>query len=317
MQLPVNIVSLGDTIAKLPQKKIAKSISLLLMLYVAYLAAQITWLILTPTDNQVSSAIVSNTPSNNSNLKSEKLSIAELQSLNLFGQYNAKPVEKVVEEVEKVPETRLKLVLSATVASDESSISAAVIENNGKQETYGIGDKITDTRATLEQVLMDRVLIKQSGRLETLMLDGYAYGAAPPVRQPKAQPADIPHHSPARISSPNVVDQRHNKSISAQAKNLKRDLADNPGKITDYLKISPKRQNGNIIGYQLRPGKDPEFFNNAGLKAGDVAIQMNGFDLSAPMEAAQALQALKQEKEVSLLVSRNDDVTEILFSIDN
>ena len=65
------------------------------------------------------------------------------------------------------------------------------------------------------------------------------------------------------------------------------------------------------------PGKDPTFFQNAGLKPGDVAVQMNGFDLTAPMEAAQALKSLKEQREVSLLLDRNGDMTEILFSIDN
>ena len=63
------------------------------------------------------------------------------------------------------------------------------------------------------------------------------------------------------------------------------------------------------------PGKNSEFFQNSGLKSGDVAIQMNGYDLTAPSEAAQALAALKQDKEVSLLIDRNGELNEILFSI--
>ena len=42
---------------------------------------------------------------------------------------------------------------------------------------------------------------------------------------------------------------------------------------------------------------------------------MNGYDLTAPSEAAQALSALKQDKEVSLLIDRNGELNEILFSI--
>ena len=63
------------------------------------------------------------------------------------------------------------------------------------------------------------------------------------------------------------------------------------------------------------PGKKAEFFQSAGLKSGDVAIQMNGLDLTNPSEAAQALKALREEQEVSLLLDRDGDMTEILFSI--
>ena len=44
---------------------------------------------------------------------------------------------------------------------------------------------------------------------------------------------------------------------------------------------------------------------------------MNGYDLTVPSEAAQAMMALRQENEVSLLVDRKDGITEILFSIAN
>jgi general secretion pathway protein C len=65
----------------------------------------------------------------------------------------------------------------------------------------------------------------------------------------------------------------------------------------------------------LLPGKNADFFQNSGLKSGDIAIQMNGYDLTVPSEAAQALAALKQDKEVSLLIDRNGELNEILFSI--
>ena len=112
-----------------------------------------------------------------------------------------------------------------------------------------------------------------------------------------------------------MLDQRKNRKLTQSAKNLRADLNENPGKITDYLKITPKRESGNIIGYQLRAGRNPEFFNLSGLQSGDVAVQMNGYDLTVASEAAQALKALKSEQEVTLLVDRKGEITQILFSI--
>ena len=76
-----------------------------------------------------------------------------------------------------------------------------------------------------------------------------------------------------------TVDLRDRAELSRAAKALKKDLANNPGKISDYLKISPKRTQGKIAGYRLMPGKNAEFFKASGLRSGDVAIQMNGLDL--------------------------------------
>lgn len=322
MQLPTSAASFIESAAKLPQQKIAKVISILLLIYIAYLFAQITWLLLTPETSPVHMAHSSKTESRQQ--QSKQLSIKDLLSLNLFGLYQekAEQAQVIEEDIESAPETRLKLVLSATVASDETMTAAAVIENMGKQETYGIGDTIIGTRATLEKVLTDRVLIKQSGRLETLMLDGFDYAQSNAQRQrqaskqsPSRNLRDITQNVSPR--APKKLDQRENKIVSQQAKQMRKDIASNPGKITDYLKISPRRDKGKVIGYRLMPGKNPELFKSSGLKPGDVAVQMNGFDLTTTSEAAQALTALKQEKEVSLLIMRGEELTELLFSIDN
>lgn len=298
-------------LSKLPQEKMAKLVSALLLCYIAYLFAQLTWLLI-PQANSVSDTVIKS-PSQSNITKQSKTDITALIKLNLFGVYNEQPKVQEV-KLQDAPETTLRLTLSGTVASDDPKIAAAIIENNGKQETYGVGDKITGTRATLESVAQDRVLIKQSGRLETLMLDGFKYQKASNSAQKfsNAQPSS-PIIAP---SKPNIIDQRDNRLLSESAKQLKQDISSDPGKIVDHLKIAPKRRDGEIVGYQLMPGNNPEFFKASGLKSGDIAVQMNGLDLTLPSEAAQALQALKQDSDLSLLVERDGDVIEILFSIE-
>lgn len=313
MQFPTNMTELSEQLQKLPQQKIAKVISALMLCYIAYLLAQFTWLI--ATDNKIKAPINIQYNATSNDVES-KVNINIINQLNLFGKYTEqKPVEEV--KVQDAPETKLRLTLSGTVASDDVSIAAAVIENNGKQETYGVGDKITGTRAVLDSVATDRVLIKQSGRLETLMLDGFDYTKAQgnQLNSAAVRPTNQRPEKPMRMNAPQILDQRDNKLLSRTAMQLKNDISDDPGKITDYLKIIPKRENGDIVGYQLMPGKDAEFFQSSGLKSGDVAIQMNGFDLTIASEAAQALQVLKEEQELSLLIDRNGEMTEILFSI--
>ncbi len=306
------MATVSTMLAKLPQAIIAKVISALLLGYLAYLCAQLTWLLVPQAENNnIGNTIIKQNTS--AVTKQTQVDIAALIKLNLFGVYNEHP--KVVEvQVQDAPETSLRLTLSGTVASDDPQIAAAIIENNGKQETYGIGDKITGTRATLESVAHDRVLIKQSGRLETLMLDGFKYSKASSSLSVPAAPVVVePVHV---LATAQVIDQRDNTLLAESAKQLKDDIAEDPGKIVDHLKISPKRRDGEIVGYQLMPGNNPQFFKTSGLKSGDIAVQMNGLDLTLPSEAAEALQALKQDTDVSLLVERNGEVVEILFSIE-
>jgi len=289
-------------------RRAAQLVIVLLLVYIAYISAKITWLVV-PQNQSTHNASVNNNAKNfNGNKENKTINVADIQKLNLFGQYNESIEEEALVEMSNVPETTLNLTLSGLVASDDKLIAAAIIENQGQQNTYGIGDTIVGTRATLEQVLMDRVIIKQSGRLETLMLDGFDYNQPVPRKTRTAVAS-----KPPRLG---VVDQRTNKKLTAAAKNLRNEFSNNPEKIGDYLRISPKRKNGKIIGYTLRPGKKAEFFKQAGLKMGDVAVEMNGFDLITPSQAMQAMSEMKTARDISLLVNRQGNLTEILISLD-
>lgn len=317
MAISDSFTSFTSNLAKLPQQKIAQVISVLLLIYIAFLATKITWL-LVPQDPITSNSTLAVGAKQVSSTE-QSFNLSALQALNLFGQYNQQ-VTDVVEQITDAPVTRLKLTLSGLVASDNPDTAAAIIEYQGKQETYGVGDIILGTRANLEQVLIDRVIIKQSGRLETLMLDGADYNQpAQNIANKKAalNARDRAKKGPGKTrNKANVVDQRSNNELTRNAVQLRSDISKNPGKITDYLRISPAREEGEIVGYRLSPGKKPEFFKLSGLKSGDIAVQMNGYDLRDPLEAAQALSALKTEREISLLIERKNDLIEILFSID-
>lgn len=314
MAISDSFTSFTSNLAKLPQQKIAQVISVLLLIYIAFLATKITWL-LVPQDPITSNSTLAVGAKQVSSTE-QSFNLSALQALNLFGQYNQQ-VTDVVEQITDAPVTRLKLTLSGLVASDNPDTAAAIIEYQGKQETYGVGDIILGTRANLEQVLIDRVIIKQLGRLETLMLDGADYNQpAQNIANKKAALKSKKMDDDGPTKETNVVDQRSNSELSKSAEKLRSDLSNDPGKITDYLRISPARKEGKIVGYRLSPGKDPEFFKLSGLKSGDIAVQMNGYDLRDPLEAAQALSALKTEREISLLIERKNDLIEILFSID-
>ena len=316
MPLPSNMIDLSSLFTQLGHRRVAQFAMVVLLVYIAYVGAKITWSVVPQAQSSQSTSTAINSRNANTSKQSHTVDVAKIQSLNLFGLYNESDVVEAEIEMANVPETRLNLVLTGLVASDEQSKAAAIIEYQGKQETYGIGDIIIGTRANLEQVLMDRVLIKQSGRLETLMLDGFDYNQpAKKIANKPAAKRDKTKIGP-QSSRSGVVDQRSNKQLTATAKSLRAEFSQDPAKIGDYLRISPKRKDGKIIGYTLRPGKKPEFFKLAGLKAGDVAVEMNGFDLIAPTQAMQAMAEMRQARDISLLVNRQGNLTEILISLD-
>ncbi|WP_371187729.1 type II secretion system protein GspC [Thalassotalea maritima] len=303
---------------KVPQKALSQVLLVVLFIYLAYWAAATTWLL-------VPQPVVTSSPSTGGASVKQKANSAEdidinaITKLNLFGEYN-KPsaVPKPVPQVESAPQTKLRLTLTGVVASDDISIAAAIIESQGTQETYGIDDKITGTRAVLKQVHADRVIIESAGRMETLMLDGFEYS-----KQINGE-ATQPKNDKRSLSLRNVRAQQEKKddnSEEAQARikqrvaQLKTDILNDPSKITDYLRISPYRREGKVVGYRLMPSKDPEFFQEVGLIAGDIAVQINGRDLTDMREAQQALMELRSAEHVDLLVERDGVLHDISLGL--
>ncbi|QOL26587.1 type II secretion system protein GspC [Thalassotalea sp. LPB0316] len=308
MSLQQTIKPLLSAFEKVPQKTLANVISGALLVYIAFVFAKMTWQ-LVPNDTTTNQLPVAKSYST-AQSSDAAVDVGSIKALNLFGQFNRQDEKPKVVEVQDAPQTRLNLTLTGVVASSDERYASAIIESGGSQYTYGIGDKIEKTRATLEQVYSDRVLIKQSGTLETLMLDGVKYNKTPA----SATRPSAPVRKPSRQAG-QVIDQRENQALAEQATVLKQDLTKDPAKIVDYLTIAPQRQGGQLLGYRLNPGKNPEFFKSSGLRPGDIAVQMNGLDLTSPQEASDALKALRTESEITLLVDRGGELTEILFSI--
>ena len=126
--------------------------------------------------------LVANTQSSQT---SSKVDLSSLLGLHLFGEEGKveAPKPKVVVN-QNAPKTRLNVTLTGLVADSSDPISSttsvAIIESKGGQNTYGIEDKISGTRASIYQIFVDRVILLVSGRYETLMLDGIEYSTKPP-----------------------------------------------------------------------------------------------------------------------------------------
>ena len=157
---------------KCPHKRVTQVLSSCFFIYIAYWFAHMTWLLI-PTQSTNNHMVTGVIGVDSKQADKPQANIQAISQLNLFGKYNDKPKQpKPVEQIESAPQTRLRLTLTGLVASDKPQTAAAIIESNGRQETYGIDDKIEGTQAVLKKVLQDRVIIEASGRLETLMLDG-------------------------------------------------------------------------------------------------------------------------------------------------
>ena len=149
-----------------------------LVVILAWVVGRMVWLALQPT--QAPANWQASTVSVSSNAGGDRSEVAKVLNMNLFGRFqqNAPVVERKQPVKQDAPQTRLNLTLVGLVASSNPQTALAVITHRGKQNTYGLNEAIEGTRATLQAVYPDRVIIRNSGRDETLMLDGVDFNKA-------------------------------------------------------------------------------------------------------------------------------------------
>ena len=334
------IEQISQIINKAPQALIAKVMTVLLVIYSAYLLAFTAWQFFA---SPVSHGTISVAPlsASDSNQDASRVNVGELVGLNLFGKEvvaDKKPAPKPTTSV--APKTRLALTLTGIVADNSSNVSAtsvAIIESRNAQSTYGIGDQIESTQAKVDQILLDRVILSVGSRYETLMLEGIEYsttipGAADelkdninvdairsktpePSRRTERQPQREKHSTRPARAEPQQVDKSEDTDLSEDLREQREQLFEDPKQLLDYINITPQREAGELLGYRLRPGKDPSLFQRSGLKHNDLAIDINGYDLTDMQQALSLMRELRELTEANITVLRDGSPVQIILAL--
>ncbi len=235
--------------------------------------------------------------------ESNSIDFNALQNAHIFGKYTEqKPVIIEPPVIKDAPKTKLNLTLVGAVASNQQKNSLAVIANRGKQATYGIGEEIEGTRAKLKAVLVDRVIIDNQGRDETLMMQGVEYNKLSESPQARRSQRTQPVQQAVEIPS-DKLDQ------------IRDEIAQDPKSVFKYISISPVKSGDEIVGYRVAPGRDAALFNDVGLESGDIAVQLNGIDLRDPSSAAEVMQIMSEPQELNLTVERDGQQYDIYIQL--
>lgn len=97
--------------------------------------------------------------------------------------------------------------------------------------------------------------------------------------------------------------------MSEKVDQIRAEIAKDPQSVFKYINISPVKKDGGIVGYRVSPGRDAALFNDVGLKAGDIAVQLNGIDLSDPSSSVELMQVMNDPQELNLTVERDTNST--------
>jgi general secretion pathway protein C len=338
-----SVTDVINKLKQLPQALISQFVVVLLLIYIASIVANVSWLLLPSGESvgDISSTQVGKATGSPRNATSSN-NISGLTSLHVFGAHVKEDNTPVVVETqvqEVIPKTRLDLTLSGTVAEgNNSGKGTAVIASAGSQSTYGIDDKINASTAIVKQVYTDRVIIQNGPMQETLMLDGIEYDNRNVGSEVKKNHLNAPKHKNGNSSRLNVkgsqrqsnrkntnikyktsgkkIDKRKDRALAKKLAKQREDVNKDPKKLFDLIRFSPVRKGGSLVGYRLNPGAEPGLFKQAGFKPNDLAVEVNGFDLSDMRQAMTAMREFRDMTEANIIVERDGLRTEILFSLD-
>ncbi|WP_406732378.1 type II secretion system protein GspC [Vibrio scophthalmi] len=275
------------------QAVISAWVTVILLLSAAWVAGKLIWFPYQQVDVVTWQPSSRNMPAGS---QQARLDLSTLQNSHLFGRYQADVVAPVAKpKLEDAPKSRLNVVLVGVVTSSDAGKSLAVVAKGGKQATYGINEVIVGTQAKVVQVQADRIIVDNSGRNETVMLEGIKY-SKPVQRAAQSSPA----------LSANTKDK---------LEQIRAEITKDPKQIFQYVRMSQMKQDGEVVGYRLSAGKSRELFDSVGLKNGDIATHLNGQDLRNAAAMGEIFSRLSELTELNLTVERNGQPYDIYIEL--
>ena len=279
--------------------------SALMLVMLIFAVAEITWeLIPEPEFEKVTTV----TSLNKGSAKAKSGQVKQsLSRLHLFGE--SKQTSQVVKrQTTKAPITRLNLTLRGVIASGKSSLAKAIIaDSSGRENFYGLGAKIPGG-AILEEIHATHVIIKRNDRLETLQL---------PKEVPKGARSRVTKRNNKRaVKRSASLPTNYNKETGTLLREFRDVLKTDPQKLMDLVRARPYRENGKLVGYKIRPGKDRKLMGKFGFKSGDVVTSVNGISLDNPINGLEIIKNLTTANAVAVDIKRGGVPQSLSFAVD-
>ena len=300
-------------LTRLPHAKLSALVTLLVVVYLAFLLSQLVWLLWPkPTVLTLTQAHYINQSNRVNN------SAQHIIEQFLFGKVtaaNKSNTPKQSHVISNAPETRLSINLTGIVAvSDDDQAGVAIIESQGKQVSYLVEEVVKGTRGKVAQILPDRVILSVNGRFETLMLDGLDFTKT--VSMPVLAAKDNADMGPQQlIESDEVINATADPNVKEALIETREELLEEPGKLFDYIRVSQAMSDGELIGYRLSPGKEPALFKQMGLQNNDLAIAINGYQLTDLKQAMSAINELRNSTDANITIERDGEQIDVQFSL--
>lgn len=292
-------------------------VMLLLVIWLSHSLARLFWLIIpNPVIPPATlSLVTANTQSTGA--AAESVNLSQITELAPFGDtaQEAAPVAETQQPATQgiendAADTQLNLILRGVLGSNEEKSGRAIIASGDRADVYAVGDTLpVGNNVTLAKVLDGRVIINNNGSFESLWLfkeDPNAPKLATSFAGPAANNGMV---TPGGYANPPYQQQPPLSVDKAPVVDSPRFGADPAAAaasqtLADVVAMSIYRENGQVVGYKIRPGRNAEMFNSLGLQADDIVTAVNGVPLSSPGKIMEIYKSMGSATSANLEIRR-------------
>lgn len=305
-------------------------LSLVLVILCGFLLARLVWVLFPADPSHLPTAV----PVATDNAESTTTANfgAQIANYHLFGETDPSPVAKSTESkpLQATP-LALKLLGVYAIAGGRGQ---AVIEENGEQRVYGVGQSIggTNTGVVLEAIKSDHIVLRRNGNLETLALPELQANASTDNQVGALSIPDMPvmddtantvQGMAMQVPPPDVTAPADTEQVSPTDSSPVPDAPVSPNgsvptnvRLEDVVSWQPHEVNGKFGGFRIMPGSNVELFNRLGLQPQDVVTAINGTVLDSPAAGMQAMQAAAGASQVNLSITRGGQQINLPITFD-
>lgn len=251
-----------------------------------------------------------------------------LQAINLGGTeepvagVGVAPLENQAPVEEDVAETQLSLKLQGVLESSDETRGKAIIADGNKQALYQVGEVLPQGRnVKLAKVMHDKVIIDNNGRFESLLLyteedfKGTANVVYSSGRVPIPQQRAVGvNKAPDDYSDEEGegAEEGENEGVTAQITREQLKATS----INEVVRFSLHQENGQVLGYRIRPGRDRDTFEKLGLQNNDIVTSVNGIAVSDRNQLREMYKTMRTATSAQLEVNRDGAIIPISISLD-
>lgn len=212
-------------------------------------------------------------------------------------------------DIEALKPTDLKLKLFGTVTGDEKKAYAVIEETQKRrQNLYRIGDTIQN--ASIKMILREKVVLRVDGKDEILGIEEVPGGS-----RASGRPSSVANRRSKKRRTTKRSRTEDSQNLRLDRSRLRSAVA-NINNLMKNVTIRPHFKDGKPDGFRISGVRPSSFFNDMGLKSGDIITGVDGKKIESVDDAFKLYQNLQSSSNVELQIKRKGQEKTINYKLE-